>query len=190
MLGVPKGLLQLPDSDSLLIDSVLETLTRAGLTNVVLVGRNVAYSALQLPFVEDSRLGSGPLSGLLGLAEAAEAKDVEFIYAIACDMPQISVGLLNRLKFEHPDADALVPMRTHREPLSARYRARSIIPLIHQLFSRGSSSLQHLLDALGPRCVELEMSEQECATLTDWDSPADLPRGVRFDGKPLNTDDP
>jgi molybdopterin-guanine dinucleotide biosynthesis protein A len=187
MHGTPKGLLQPPGEGRCLVERLIEQLVAAGVHSIVLVGRNQAYDRFELPCVSDALLGQGPLAGLLGLVEYALPRSIEFTLALACDMPRLNAALIRRLIEEQPRADAFLPRRQRWEPLCARYRASAVRTHVRQLLEAGQYRMSALLDALGTGCSELPLTRLEQAALFDWDSPMDLPTGVRFEGKPLAT---
>jgi len=183
MLGTPKGLLRPPASHLCLVERLVQELAAANLHEVVLVGAHQAYAALGLPIVLDSPVGRGPLAGLLGLVEHAQQHHTEFVLALACDMPKVDAALLRRLLESEADADAWVPRRARWEPLCARYRVAAVQSHLRRLLSTGQYRMTSLLQALGPRCVELALDRAGHDALADWDSPSDLPAGVSYLGR-------
>jgi len=183
MGGTPKGLLEPPGTGHCVVEHLVSLLVSCHLGDIVLVGRHQAYHDLNLPFVDDAPIGSGPMAGLLGLVDYAAPLGYEFVLAIACDMPGISRTLLQRLQREKRQANALVPRREHWEPLCARYRVSAVQPLLRHLLGEGQSRMMSLLDTIGTGRVELELDASEAKALVDWDSPGDLPEGVCFRGK-------
>lgn len=187
MRGLPKGLLQPPGQSLTLVQKLVNELTAVGVREVVLVGANPAYAGIPLSVVDDAAVGEGPIAGLLGLVTRAEQAQFEFVLAIACDMPAITLGLLSRLLHERRDAVALVPRRAQFEPLCARYRVKPVLPHLIRMANSGQYRLMHLLDALKAGCVPLEVEPEQSDALLDWDSPSDLPAGVTYAGQPVDT---
>jgi molybdopterin-guanine dinucleotide biosynthesis protein A len=166
MGGQPKGLLVqegLP---------LVERTARlaAALGDVVLVGRSEAYAHLGRPFVDDARAEAGPLGGLVALLAFAGQRSA---IALACDLPRVSRGLLERLATEEPEAIALAPRsRGFWEPLFARYDAARALRLAREALDAGERSMQPLLDRLGARELSLDLAEREA--IVDWDRPEDV----------------
>lgn len=184
MAGIPKGLLQPPGEGRCLVERLVEQLASAGIHQIVLVGNNEAYQCLALPVIQDAPIGHGPMAGLLGLVEHAATRTIEFVLALACDMPHLDTSLIRRLIEEHPDVDALVPRRKRWEPLCARYRASRIRRPLQRLLEARQYRVMALAEELGAGYTELSLAEFEYDALADWDSPQDLPSGVRLLGKP------
>lgn len=189
MSGVPKGLLQPPGAESTIVERHVAALQSLGIQEIVIVGEGAAYRHLQLTNIADAPFVAGPLAGLLGLAEFALRRHYDFMLALACDMPNVDAGLLQRLLVEFPEAAALVPRRTHWEPLCARYRPGAILEPIHQLVNEGRVRLSALMDELGAACVALPLGALDEAALDDWDCPGDMPPGVRIGGRLLKHGD-
>lgn len=183
MRGLPKGLLQPPGQSLTVVQRLINGLNAVGIRDVVLVGKHPAYASIPLPVVDDAAVGEGPIAGLLGLVTRAERAQFEFVLAIACDMPTVTLELLSRLLRERHDAAALVPRSMQFEPLCARYRVKSVLPHLIRMANAGQYRLMHLLDVLKGGCVPLHVEPGEYGTLLDWDSPSDLPAGVTYEGQ-------
>jgi molybdopterin-guanine dinucleotide biosynthesis protein A len=176
MGGIAKGLLASPDGPSIV--ERWEGLLRGLGHEVVLVGAHEAYSHLPLERIADEPPGIGPLGGLVALLRRAGRSRV---LAVACDMPFVSRGLIERLAEAPIDGTVVAPRRGgHWEPLFARYDPVRALPLaVSQAQSAqseaaaapGARSLQRLLDRAG--AVELPLSPGEERELDDWDSPDD-----------------
>jgi molybdopterin-guanine dinucleotide biosynthesis protein A len=76
--------------------------------------------------VEDLYPGTGPLGGIYtGLRAAAST----MCLAVACDMPLLSVSLLEELLRRAGDCDAVMPVREFPEPLHAVYTKACLGPM-------------------------------------------------------------
>lgn len=173
--GVAKGLLPTPDATTTLIERLCAEI-RAALpgAELVLVGAAQPYGALGLRAIADEPAHIGPLGGLGGLLSHAGTGQV---LALACDLPRLERGLIRRLATEHPDATALFTQQeTVRNPLVARYQAEPTRAALSRVLQAGKRSLQAVLDELEPHALALALSEQEQATLGDWDTPEDVAR--------------
>jgi molybdopterin-guanine dinucleotide biosynthesis protein A len=170
MGGRAKGLIASPEGPPIV--ERWERLLRDLGHDVVLVGAHDAYAHLPVERIADEPPGIGPLGGLVALLRRAAGSRV---LALACDMPYVSRGLVERLAGEAADAPILAPRREARwEPLFARYDATLVLPLaVSQTHpASGSRSLQRLLDLAG--AVEMPLSPVEQRELDDWDSPGDV----------------
>ncbi len=171
MGGQPKGMLRVPDGRTI-IERWRATLDATGVAEVILVGVHPAYSALGLEALEDEPHGIGPLGGLVALLKRAGTAQA---LALACDMPFVSRGLLERI-LAAPDAPVVAPRIGDRwEPLCARYDATRVLPVAHRHVNTGDHSLQRLLDEVG--AAELPLLPREAEELRDWDTPADARAG-------------
>jgi molybdopterin-guanine dinucleotide biosynthesis protein A len=171
MGGLAKGLLASPEGPSIVERS--QRLLRELGHDVVLVGAHDAYAHLPFERVADEPPGIGPLGGLIALLRCGGETIDSRVLAVACDMPFVSRGLVERLGTWPADGPILAPRRNGRwEPLFARYDAGPVLPLALALaHAAGSRSLQRLLDRAG--AVELPLSPREERELDDWDSPSD-----------------
>lgn len=168
MGGRPKGLLLAPDGVSI-VERWRRLLEDAGL-EIVLVGRRAEYAPLALPTLDDARVDSGPLGGLVALLSTAPE-----VLVVACDMPHVSPALVQRLLTESPEAALLAPRIDGLwYPLFARYRADRVLPVAQRRLAEGRLALQGLLDEVG--ATALAVSPAEEAELTDWDRPEDVKR--------------
>jgi molybdopterin-guanine dinucleotide biosynthesis protein A len=185
MNGIPKGLLQQSGQSLTLVEVLLGRLKNAGVGQVVLVGHHDAYLGLSIPTIRDSVNGEGPLSGLLALGEYAEEQRYDFVLALACDMPYIDDSLINHLIYDAEGATVLVPKRTFFEPLCARYHVNGILPHLYRQLSNRHYRMTSLLEALGDKCATLSLLPTQLDSLDDWDCPRDVPKGVTYDGIPI-----
>lgn len=168
MGGRPKGLLPGPDGVTL-VERWRMVLAGLGAA-IVLVGESHAYEGLGLPMLKDNPPGIGPLGGLVALLRHAGARPT---LALACDMPFVSRGLVERLLSAPRDAPIVAPRRDGRwEPLCGRYDPVRILPLAVAREASPNRSLQRLLD--DAPTSELPLSRAEADELRDWDTPEDI----------------
>src|SRR5512135_1522079 len=85
----------------------------------VIVSVRQPRDGVALPQVCDEVAASGPLAGLVaGLAQA----DTPWVFALACDMPFVSIAVVQRLAQHRASHDAVVPVvGGHPQPLAAFY---------------------------------------------------------------------
>lgn len=174
--GVAKGLLEAPGTRTTLIERLLGELSVAvPRASVVLVGSAEAYERLGLRALADRPAGIGPLGGLIGLLSFAAQHGAPAALALTCDLPRVPAALLARLATEAPEAAALVTLQGGvRNPLVARYRVDQALPAAERAASSGRRSVQAVLDGMTGPVLELPLTPEEEASLTDWDEPADL----------------
>lgn len=161
-MGRPKGLLQAPGGGETLLERLVRLGRSAGL-EPLLVGPAEPYERVvpEVPRIGDDPSGVGPIGGLRALLRARPVAVV-----VACDMPAVDEALLERLR----DAEGVVAPRSDRwEPLCARYEASVVSQAIEDALAAGEHSLQHLLDRVGVRPIEVAAGR-----LVDWDTPADV----------------
>ncbi len=170
MGGAAKGLLPAPNQEKTLLERlVVEARAALPEAEVVLVGKQPAYADVPLSLIEDARAGQGPLGGLVALLAAAEARDCEHVYALACDLPYLSRTSIAKLAAHSATSSAVAPRRGDIwEPLVARYAPSACIAIAQARLERSALSLQRLLDELEATPLELPDAE-----LRDWDTPED-----------------
>lgn len=163
-----KGMLEAPGGGTL-VERWLAVLGEVGVRRVLLVGRHEAYGALGLETIEDDPGGIGPIGGLAALLRRAGASRA---LALACDMPFVSPGLVERL-LSAPEAPIVAPRRDGLwEPLCARYDAERVLPEVLRRIAAGEHSLQPLLTEAG--ATPLPLGPGEAGDLRDWDTPDDV----------------
>jgi len=101
--------------------------------------------------VFDRRAGAGPLAGLeAGLTAARE----EVTFAVACDMPYVTLDVAEMAVAAARTSDAAIPRIGDRpEPVSAAYR-RSALPAITSALDTGELRLANLADRLDVTWLE------------------------------------
>lgn len=118
-----------------LITHVLERAAPLGAEVIVTTNAPQAYAFLGgVRLVPDEQPGAGALAGL---STALQAARHERVLVLACDLPFVSVPLLEHLLRAAPEADVVLP-RWHGElePLHAVYR-RSCLGPIRRALSEG-----------------------------------------------------
>jgi molybdopterin-guanine dinucleotide biosynthesis protein A len=122
----------------------------------------------------------GPLAGLIsGMAQV----DTTWIFAVACDMPFIKVGLVTQLaKYRTGGVgqnapQAVVPLIDgYPQPLAAFYATRILADMRNSL-ATGDHSIRGAFKNLNVRYVredELRKSDQQLSSFFDLDTPNDL----------------
>jgi len=139
-MGTDKARLRLPSSGPTLIERVATAVRTAGAHEVIVVigGDEARLPAMDARFVRDAQPGAGPLAGLAtGLA--AMRRDTDVALVLACDLPYLSVPLLQWMIAQPNDDewDALMPFLPDDsdngkgcwQPLHALYRRACLTPI-------------------------------------------------------------
>lgn len=93
----------------------------------------------------DIRPNKGPLAGI---ETALSATNAEHVFILACDMPAISMSLINLIACFQSNADIVLPVvGKHRHPLCARWH-RNTLPAIKRALDQNSHSVLRLVDSL------------------------------------------
>lgn len=179
MGGVAKGLLRAPGGETTLIERTAALVSRHLYNDptdgeVVLVGEHPAYAAKPWRSLPDHPPGIGPLGGLIALLEEAARLD-QHALAIACDLPYLTGGIIERIASERASAVALAPkFEGWWQPLFARYQPEVVLDVARQVERGGRRSLQAVLSDLGPAAEVFELAPDLQDLLDDWDTPEDM----------------
>ncbi len=153
-MGQDKALL-LSGSDPLVTDVAHRVAVAAG--NVALVGHPERYSSLGLDCIVDLRPNLGPLSGIES-ALVSRRGDLNLI--VACDMPGLTVRLLQRLLQHAAQAGALCVVGRDKtgtiHPLCAVYH-RDCLPVVQRALDGRRLRLMDLVEEL--RAIPFEVDE-------------------------------
>jgi molybdopterin-guanine dinucleotide biosynthesis protein A len=127
-----KALLRLPSGGPTLIERVVAA-AQAVTDDLVIVAEDAGrLPAMPVRTVPDAIAYAGPLAGLVAGFEAARHPDV---FALACDLPYLSMPLLRWMASQPRAWDALVPRLPHAdgkagwEPLHAIYTRACLAPM-------------------------------------------------------------
>lgn len=110
------------------------------------------FSFLKLPVIPDIKENMGPLMGILSCLEKSD-NDINFI--TACDIPEISQSLIDRMVFMSGNYDVVMP-KAHSdkyEPLYAVYK-KNVIPHIRNLLQSDTRKITSLLKHVSARYVD------------------------------------
>jgi len=107
-MGTDKGLLMLNNKP--MIGYIIETLLQ--ITNdIIIVSNNNEYAKFNIPIYTDLIKESGPLAGIYtGLIHSKHAKNI----VISCDVPFVSVELLNFLIKNSENNDVIIPTNNNK----------------------------------------------------------------------------
>jgi molybdopterin-guanine dinucleotide biosynthesis protein A len=126
--------------------------------DVTIVGARPEYARFGTPAVADDYSGTGPLGGI---ATALRVARHERTMIVACDMPLLSVTLLQAMAAEPlDDVEALVPLlgsgpQPQPQPLHAVY-ARCCLPALVARLEAGRLSVIETLDDLRVRWLDVD----------------------------------
>lgn len=145
-MGRDKALL--PYHGTTLVQHVAQAVEKAA-GSVALVGDPARYSALGYPVYRDKFPGCGPLGGIY-TALAVSSTDWNLI--VACDMPGVSVevleGLLERANGSDSDCVVAAGPTGEAEPLLAVYHRRCLPELEHAIREK-RFKMRELVTVLG-----------------------------------------
>ncbi len=113
----------------------------------------VLHNFLGITVVTDEVTGRGPLVGIASALKAS-ASNVNFV--MACDMPDIDIGLIKVMLRQDGDYDAIVPKvgPEQYEPLFAVYK-KSALPVIEQVLQSGSNRVIDCFDRCRVKYIDL-----------------------------------
>ena len=152
-----------------LVECVATQVHRAA-GNVTLVGNPDKYSYLGYPVIRDIYPGSGPLAGIHAALTATRS---DWNLIVACDMPELTAGLLTRIlrRAQRGNAHAVIPAGPSGlpEPLCAAYN-RCALGGITQALDRGTRKVMDGLDGLEIDLWRLPRSRpfQNLNTPAEW----------------------
>jgi molybdopterin-guanine dinucleotide biosynthesis protein A len=141
----------------------------------VIVSVRQPRAGLALPQVCDALPDGGPLAGL---AAALESIETPWLFAVGCDMPFMSPGVIEALGSRRAGHQAVVPVvQGHPQPLAAFY-ARDCLDAIRDIQAGGGKrSLRALLERLDVCYVDeaqLREFDPQLRSFFDLDTPADV----------------
>ena len=134
------------------------------------------FSAVRIKMVADLYPGKGPLVGIYsGLIASSSPRAI----LVGCDMPFLSVGLLDYMSQISPTFDVVVPRTKEKvEPLCAVY-SKNCLASIHNLLERNELRLSELLNMVKVRFIEedeINRFDQEHLSFFNVNTQADLDR--------------
>ncbi len=156
-MGRNKALMSLVEGGPTVIELEVERLRRVA-DEILLVGSDPEpYSFLGLPVVPDEFPNAGSLGGIYS---GLRASGNEYALAVACDMPFLSVPLLEHMASLPRDYDALVPRLDEPEPMHAIY-ARRCVPWMEEKLREGRYRIVGWFDRARVRYIDSD----ECRRL-------------------------
>lgn len=144
-MGQDKALL--PYKGTVLVERIAREVAAAA-GSATLVGAHEGYGSLGLPSIGDRRTGCGPLGGLEASLAATSA---DWNLVVACDMPNVSAGILKLLlqRAEEAGVDCLMPVSGSGrcEPLCAVWHRRCL-PAVEAALAAGVRKMTDVLDTI------------------------------------------
>lgn len=136
-----------------LLDHALDILEPAT-DDLLVIGDPMKYGHVGPFVIADDRPGSGPLGGLVTAMRYATN---DKMLLLACDLPNVDVGLLERLKQELGNfTDAVVPRHNGLiEPMVAAYHRRCA-PLFRENLELGVNKMSDALDLVRTNYIEIK----------------------------------
>ncbi len=145
---------------------------------VVTSPRATAGARDGVTIVHDALPFEGPLSGLASGLEALDPT-VDRVVVVGADMPGLVPAVLERLIVALDDHDAAVLAdETRPRPLPMAIRPSVARPAVERLIASGERRLRALIGELDAKVISASIWRRDDlagATLTDIDTPADLP---------------
>jgi molybdopterin-guanine dinucleotide biosynthesis protein A len=157
----------LPVSGVPLIEKIARDLEPHFSEIIVCADSAAKYDFLPYRVVEDEEPGMGPLMGILSGLRAS-TRPLNFV--MACDIPEIDIFFIERLKSYATDYDIVVPLTGERlmEPLFAFYK-RTVIPKIEKLLKQGVRKVIKLYNLCTVKYVPMQNTEWFYNLNTDED---------------------
>ncbi len=121
---------------------------------IIVSSNNIAeHSFPGVKVVADEITGKGPL---MGIASALRVSRNDINFVIACDIPEVNLGLVRRLIKKSKDFDAVLPQTgpSHYEPLFAVYK-KSTLAAIDESIIAGNYKILNPLKKCKVKYVEL-----------------------------------
>jgi len=140
-MGSDKALLRM--GEQTLLERALSAVEPYVTQCLLACGTEPRYEHLGLPLILDTERRGGPLIGLLAGLESAQTA---WVLLVACDMPGLGDGLLERLVAEETSATSsstsgvdvlLFEDGGGLQPLCALYRRSSVLPAVRSAVAAG-----------------------------------------------------
>ena len=139
----------------MLVQHVIESLNKIT-GNIIIITSNTDYKQFGYPCIEDEMKEKGPLGGIFtGLIHSSAIKNL----VVGCDMPFLSLNILNGLIDHCPGTDALLAEHKGKvEPLCAIYD-RNCIPHLRSRLEQNQLKITDALEGLKTRVISFDKEE-------------------------------
>ncbi|NOR12597.1 MAG: NTP transferase domain-containing protein [Candidatus Aminicenantes bacterium] len=143
----------LPAPEGTIIEHILNQLEEHFNEVLISVSSKEKFTFLKRRLIVDDKPDEGPM---MGIKTALQASRNEKNFVIACDIPDIDLGFLQRLIREAEHSDIALPISPggRKEPLFAVY-SKSVLPEIEKLLDEGVLSLLPLFERCKVRYVPM-----------------------------------
>jgi molybdopterin-guanine dinucleotide biosynthesis protein A len=173
-MGRDKALM--PFLGETLIERLIRRLALLKAEMLVTTNQPEGYRYLGLPLISDELPGSGALGGLLTALDAARTP---LVAVVACDMPFISVRLLEAQQLLiNQDWDAVVPRSLSGcEPFHAIYRRQACLPAVQAALACGRRRADSWLGEVRTRWLapdECRLYDPEGLSFTNLNTPEEF----------------
>jgi len=172
-----KALLSIPEGT--IIEHILKQLEDHFDEVLISVSRKEIFAFLKRRLIVDEKPGEGPMMGIKTVLQATKN---EKGFVIACDIPDIDLGFLQRLIREAEHSDIALPISPggRKEPLFAVY-SKAVLPEMGNLLDEGVFSLLPLFE----RCKVQYVPMGENAWFKNLNTRKDYEDFLKQENKPL-----
>lgn len=169
----------LPAPEGTIIEHILNQLEEHFSEVLISVSSREKFTFLKRRLIVDEKPGEGPMMGIKTVLQASKN---EKNFVIACDIPDIDFGFLQRLIREAEHSDIALPISPEgwQEPLFAVY-AKAVLPEMEKLLDAGILSLLPLFE----RCVVQYVSIGENTWFKNLNTRKDYEDFLKQKNKPL-----
>ena len=113
------------------------------------------YNYLRFPVIKDEITSIGPIGGLYSCLKASETEDN---FVLSCDMPLISVELINYIIQNKKNYQAVIPIfGKYAEPLCAYYR-KDAESILNNFIERKDYKIQNVIKKLKYKFLKIDNS--------------------------------
>jgi len=171
-MGEDKAFLTLGELS--LIERIIKKGQEAGIKEIIVVANTMEkYGSLDVKVVKDFYPGQGPLAGIhSGLIHSQCFTN----FVVPCDMPFVTIELINKLLVKQEDCQVVVPMMEGKyQPLTAIY-TKNCIHHIEYLLKNDITKVIRLYDLVKTCYVELI----EDASFFNINTPQDFEKARLF----------
>lgn len=169
--GHPKGLLAAPGGQPIIVQLASAFRRAQPDGEVVLLGRNTAYTKLGLPMLDDTSPDLGPIGGLLSLLRYCSTHRADALL-LACDLPHLTSRTLADLMRQFAAPATCVQQDGVWQPMVSLYRPLACLPVLQRRVEQRQLGLTAALKALRAHAVQLDTNRTH--EIHDWDCPSDV----------------
>ncbi|EOI02675.1 hypothetical protein UAY_00922 [Enterococcus moraviensis ATCC BAA-383] len=171
-MGFDKSLLQI-DGEFMLLRTIKQ-LKKIFPESLLVTNKRNKFPQIfsQIEIVEDHYPEKGPLGGLVTALENCET---EFLFVVACDIPNLNIDLIRRMATFIASYDVVICVQDNRlEPLFTFYH-RSCLPILKQQLTTNDWRIKKQFDRFLVKEILLDSSVR----LKNVNSPKELPLWIQ-----------